>query len=252
MHQTMQERQQNGICLIQTANPYTKSSYSFTNIHLEQHYSIIRDYRLALSKPARENILIPVPEIEVTTLQNQSWNGTSDTVKFTLSDISEIEDIQYLKIFVRPILAAYNTSTAVEHYSGGKTIGFKYAEIGGNKDKLDCSSAKDVQKYNIDHITNRYGRLPIEYYTQTNDLGKLYCDSTYIFFDDNKIEPNHTELLIPLSSKKKDYEITLNCLTTVSATCDIVIMMYRNQNYKFNEDWQLYEYGAIDVSEYAI
>ena len=233
-----------------TANPYTKSSYSFTNIHLEQHYSIIRDSRF-LSRPERESVLIPVPEIEVTTLQNKSWNGTSDTIKFTLSDISEIDDIQYLKIFVRPILAAYNASTAVEHYSG-RGIGFKYTEIGGNKDKLDCSSAKDVQKYMIDHITNRYGRQPIEYYTQTNDLGKLYCDSTYIFFDDNKIEPNHTDLLINVSSKKKDYEIILNCLTAVASACDIVIMMYRNQNYKYNADYQLYEAGAIDVSQYAI
>ena len=86
----------------------------------------------------------------------------------------------------------------------------------------------------------------------TGDLGTLYCDTTYIFFDDNKIEPNHTDLLIPLSSKDKDYEITLNCLTGVSTTCDIVITMFCNQNYKFNSDYTLNQVGEIDVSEYAI
>ncbi len=235
-----------------TANPYTKATVTFTDIHLEQHYTIIRDSRF-LSRPSIENVLIPVPELHVYTLENKSFNSTADTVKFSLSDIAKVEGIQFLKIFVRPILAAYNAATSTQHFSGSKYIGFKYSQIGGDKYKLDCSGARDIQKYNIDHLTNRFGRLPLEYYTQTTgDLGKYYCDTTYIFFDDNKIEPNHTDMLIPLSSKDKDYEITLNCLTGVSTTCDIVITMFCNQNYKFNSDYTLNQVGEIDVSEYAI
>ena len=133
------------------------------------------------------------------------------------------------------------------------SLGLSTLKSEGDKYKLDCSSARDIQKYNIDHLTNRFGRLPLEYYTQTvGDLGKYYCDTTYIFFDDNKIEPNHTDLLIPLSSKDKDYEITLNCLATVAPAVDIVISAFCIQNYKFNSDYTLNQVGEIDVSEYAI
>ena len=112
-----------------TGNPYTKSTVTFTDIHLEQHYTIIRDARF-LSRPKIENVLLPIPELHVYTIENKSFNSTADTVKFSLSDVAKVEGIQFLKIFVRPILTAYNTSTACQHMSGSKYIGFKYSQIG--------------------------------------------------------------------------------------------------------------------------
>ena len=66
------------------------------------------------------------------------------------------------------------------------------------------------------------------------------------------IEKNHNELLTNMSSVKKDFEITLKCLSTISATCNIYITMFANQNYKLNSEYKLTPVDAPNISEYEI
>ena len=218
-----------------TANAYSISTCTFEDIHLEHHYHVIRDTRLASVRPSMEAVLFPIPELHVAILENKSMTA-GDTVKFTLKDIAEVDNIQYLKITVQPVLSAYNSAESVKLYSGSNYLGFLISEIGhANKKKLDLTDPKLIEKYTIDCLRDRYGNLPPEIFTQSTNLVKYYIDTTYIFFDHNKIEPNHNELLTNMSSVKKDFEITLKCLSTISATSNIIITVFANLlNFSFN------------------
>ena len=174
-----------------TANPYTMATCTFEDIHLEHHFHIIRDIRLATVRPALDSVLFTIPELHVLVLENKSMTA-GDTVKFTIQDDAEVDNIQMMKIAVQPVLSAYNSAESCKLYSGPNYLGFILSEIGHtNQKKLDLSDAKLIEKYTIDCLRDRYGNLPIEIYTQTTNLVKYYIDSSYIFFDHNKIEPNH-------------------------------------------------------------
>ena len=150
---------------------------TFEDIHLEHHFHIIRDTRLASVRPAMDMVLFPTPELHVIVLENKSMTA-GDTVKFTLKDVAEVDNIQYLKIAVQPILSAYNSAEYCKLYMA-QLPWFYYLEIGHtNLKKLDLTDPKLIEKYTIDCLRDRYGNLPPEVYTQTTNLVKYYIDTS--------------------------------------------------------------------------
>ena len=222
-----------------TANAYTASSYSFDNIHYMTIYTSLHDSRL-VSAPSIKNIKFPVYEIyKYNAGQAVSWtNVGTDTLSFKLSQIAKIKNVQFVKAYVEAIGSAYNTATNTKHYSGAKYIKWKWSEIGGLRYTLDLTDQKLLYGYEIEAQNNRFGDLPTELFTQSTTLTAQYCDGTYIYFDNNKIEKYHNDLVSPLDSSIRDFDITLTCAGSVGASCNVIVMLYATQFYMFNDQYQ--------------
>ena len=223
-----------------TANPYTASSYEFNNVHYMTIYTSLHDTRL-VSAPSIKNVKFPVYEIyKYNALQAGSWtNVGTDKVTLKASQVAKVKNVQFGKPYVEPVGAAYNTATNTKHYSGAKYIKWKYEEIGGAREKLDMTEQKLLYGYEIEAENNNFGDLPIELFTQSTTLTAQYCDMTHIYFDNNKIEKWHSNLVSPLDTSVRDFDITLVCAGSVGASCNVIVMLYAIQWYMFNEQYQL-------------
>ena len=155
-----------------------------------------------------------------------------------LSQIAKIKNVQFVKAYVEIIGSAYNTATNTKHYSGAKYIKWKWSEIGGLRYTLDLTDQKLLYNYEIEAQNNRFGDLPTELFTQSTTLTAQYCDGTYIYFDNNKIEKYHNDLVSPLDSSVRDFDITLTCAGSVGASCNVIVMLYATQFYMFNDQYQ--------------
>ena len=201
-------------------------------------YTELHDTRL-VSAPSIKNVKFPVYEIYK---YNALWtNVGTDKATLKASQIAKVKNVQFGKPYVEIIGSAYNTATNTKHYSGAKYIKYKYEEIGGAREKLDMTEQKLLYNYEIEAENNNFGDLPIELFTQTTTLTAQYCDMTHIYFDNNKIEKWHSNLVSPLDTSVRDFDITLVCAGSVGASCNVIVMLYAIQWYMLNDQYRLHD-----------
>lgn len=228
------------VCVSNTnANPYTASAIQINELEYARTFTIIDDTRLA-GRPPMDRVRIIIPKFEKKVFSNIAWTG-GEEYNLKLSEIGKRRDIQYITAFVRKNPTTFNDADAGKRYSGHKHILWGIRELAGLERELDFTDNEHKLKiYELETMDNRYSTKQLdEIWKDTTDLNRYYLNLTNIYFDFNKIEPMHHEIINTLNSDERDFEITFKANSNVGANVDLFVMFTYYDIVQFDSERKL-------------
>lgn len=231
-------------CKSNTTNNAYGSNLTYSSIEVKQLIVRHRDSRM-YKQPAQ---LAMVGDYFDTVLKpGISWNtANTDKQTFNLAnDFTKRNNICGLMVWLYDVNAgsSYDTATAGEMRSGPAIVGF---DIKSRSNKIvDLAHAtNDLQarkRYALDVNRRLTGvELPLEVLNESSDLAKFYMFGTYIDLS-NIQNDDDAEGFSGVNNLQNDIEITLYCASSISANCNMYVMLHykdiayidKNKNLKF-------------------
>ena len=221
-------------------NIYTSTNIAFSDItYVRLHTSILQDNRITRPKLSKQYIHMPIFHYDKLVVD---WNTLGNFKDIKISDMTNIDNVQFITAFITDNNTAFNSANASKRYNTENYITWSIAEQDGAKQSLvynnNTNMPDNVQRlrsYTMDMQDKKYQKkLPYEIHDNSTDMNKylIHTMTTISLF--NLQRSSDTHIILPyFNPKKETLTVRYTCSGTISASCTLHVLIGGIELYNF-------------------